>query len=110
MKKLLITLGLLPIVLGLLLAALIGVAIQQDKMSKSDLRFLVDLGKRHGPGAIVDVITRQVYGVDSASGADPSYGRTQIAGRGHAPWVLRGNLDGRPRMLQFALAPRLWAA
>jgi hypothetical protein len=82
MKKLLITLGLLPIVLGLLLAALIGVAIQQDKMSKSDLRFLVDLGKRHGPGAIVDVITRQVYGVDSASGADPSYGRTQIAGRG----------------------------
>ena len=109
MKKFLITVGLLPVVLALLLAALIGVAIQQDRMSKSDLRFLVDLGKRHGPGAIVEVITRQVYGV-SATSPDSSYGRAQITGRGHAPWVIRGNLDGRPRMLQFALAPRLWAA
>lgn len=110
MRKTLITLALFPILLMLMLTALIGIALQQDKMSKSDLRFLVDLGQRHGPGAIIEVITREFYGVDPASSPDPSYGRTQITGRGHAPWVIRGNLDGRPRMLQFALAPGLWAA
>ena len=48
--------------------------------------------------------------MDPAKKSDPSYGREQIAGRGYAPWVIRGNLDGRPRALKFALAPRLWAA
>ncbi|MDG2048235.1 MAG: DUF1080 domain-containing protein [Halioglobus sp.] len=110
MKKIVITLTLIPILLILLLAMLIGVALQQDKMSESDLRFLVDLGQRHGPGAVVEVITRQIYGVDPASDPDPSFGRAHTPGRGHAPWVIRGNLDGRPRMLQFALAPSLWAA
>lgn len=42
--------------------------------------------------------------------ADPSYGRIQVPGRGHSPWVIRSNLDGRPRMLNFALAPELWLA
>ena len=36
------------------------------------------------------------------------YGRRIHEGRGHAPWVLRTSLDGRPRMLSLALAPELW--
>lgn len=38
------------------------------------------------------------------------YGRELRAGRGHAPWVLRSSLDGRPRMLSLALGPDGWAA
>ena len=37
-----------------------------------------------------------------------AYGRRPIAGRGHVPWVMRSSLDGRPRMLHFALAPEHW--
>ncbi|MEH6584645.1 MAG: c-type cytochrome [Halioglobus sp.] len=42
--------------------------------------------------------------------ADPGYGRNLVTGRGHAPWVMRTNLDGQYRMLSFALAPDLWLA
>ena len=38
------------------------------------------------------------------------YGRVLAPGRGHAPWVLRSSLDGRPRMLSLALAPETWLA
>ncbi len=36
------------------------------------------------------------------------FGRRLVPGRGHAPWILRSSLDGRPRMLQLALAPGIW--
>lgn len=110
MKKLIGFLLLLPLVLCLLLAIIIGIAMQQNMLTSSDLKFLVDLGQRDGLGAVVATIRTELYGVDPEAEADPSFGREQVAGRGHAPWVLRGNLDGRPRMLEFALAPELWAA
>lgn len=110
MKKLLATLLALPLMAFLLLALVVGVALQQGIVSRSDLAFLYDLGKRSGIGAVVSVISQEVYGTDTSSANDPSYDRVQVAGRGHAPWVIRGNLDDRPRVIKFALAPRLWAA
>ena len=110
MKKIIAALLLLPLALILLVVLAFAIAMQQGIASKSDIAFLVDLGKRDGLGAVVATIRAQLYGVDPANVADPSYGREQVEGRGHAPWVLRGNLDGFPRMLEFALAPGLWAA
>lgn len=110
MKKLLAAFLALPLIFCLLLAILIGVSLQQGIVSRSDLAFLYDLGKRNGLAAVVGVISAEVYGVDASGDSDPSYGRVQIEGRGHAPWVIRGNLDDRPRVIKFALAPQLWAA
>ncbi len=110
MKKLLVALFGLTAVTALLLVVVIVVGLQTQTLSRSDLAFLVDLGKREGIGAVVSIIRTELYGVDLSNASDPSYGRQQIEGRGNAPWVVRGNLDGRPRMLKFALAPGLWAA
>ena len=110
MKKIVILLLSLPLIFALLVAIAAGIAMQQGIASKSDLEFLVDLGKRDGLAAVISTIKTELYGVDDSEISDPSYGREQIEGRGHAPWVLRGNLDGRPRMLEFALAPGIWAA
>jgi cytochrome c551/c552 len=110
MKKLLTALLLLPLVLVLLLGLVVLLAMQQYRVSQSDLAFLADLARRDGLDAVVATIRAELYGVDPEAEADPSYGRVPVAGRGHAPWVIRGNLDGRPRMLQFALAPGVWAA
>lgn len=110
MKKVFAALLLLPLVLVLLVVLTFAIAIQQGIATSSDIAFLIDLGKRDGPGAVISTIRTHLYGVDPSSVADPAYGRELVAGRGHAPWVLRGNLDGRPRMLQFALAPGIWAA
>lgn len=110
MRKLLAALLALPLILCLLLAILVGMALQQGMVSRSDLAFLYDLGKRNGISAVVAVISQEVYGTDTSSASDPAYGRVQVAGRGHAPWVIRGNLDGRPRVIKFALAPDIWAA
>lgn len=41
---------------------------------------------------------------------DPSYDRRAIDGRGHTPWVIRANVDNRPRMLNFALTDDIWAS
>jgi len=96
------------------LLAVIGLAAaviwQQEMISKKDFEFLVDLGQRQGLAAVVAVIKHEVYGPDLSTAADASYGRETVPGRGHAPWVIRGNLDGRARVLKFALAPNLWAA
>ena len=88
----------------------IGIAIKNSGASRSDIAFLQDLGKREGIGAVWSVIRSELFGVDASNAADPSYGRELIAGRGNAPWVIRSNLDGMPRMLSFALAPDLWAS
>jgi cytochrome c len=110
MKKLLAVVLAIPLVLILVVVLGFGIAIQQGIATKADIGFLIDLGKRDGLGAVYATIRAALYGVDPADVADASYGREQVAGRGHAPWVLRGNLDGRPRVLEFALAPGLWAA
>jgi len=110
MKKLLIALLSLPLVLTLLLVLAVSVAMLQGLLSRSDLQFLSDLAQRDGFDAVYATIKGELYGVDPDAEADPSYGREQVAGRGHAPWVLRANLDGRARMALFALAPGLWAA
>ena len=110
MKKLAYAIAFTITGLFLLLALVIVFALETGRMSRSDLDFLVDLGQRDGIGAVVQIIRTELYGVDESIAADPSYGRVQVPGRGHAPWVIRTNLDGRPRMLLFALAPDLWAA
>jgi cytochrome c551/c552 len=110
MKKIIATLLLLPVVLVLLLALTVAFAMQQGMVSRADLEFLKELGERDGLDAVVATIRTELYGVDPSITADPSYGRELVAGRGNAPWVLRGNLDGRPRMLAFALMPGIWAA
>ena len=110
MKKLLAVLLALPVALSLILAIVIGIGLQQGLMSRSDLAFLWDLGKREGISAVVSVVRAELYGVDTSNANDPSYDREQVQGRGHAPWVIRGNLDDRARMIKFALAEGLWAA
>jgi cytochrome c551/c552 len=110
MKKIITILLSLPLIFALLIVIATGVVMHQDIASKADIEFLIDLGKREGLGAVISIIRTELYGVDPSAMSDPSYGREQVEGRGHAPWVLRGNLDGRPRMLEFALAPGLWAA
>ena len=100
----------LIVLLSLVIAIGIGIAMQTGLLSKSDMRFLVDLGQREGAGAVISVIKAEFYGVDTSNSGDPSYGREPVEGRGHAPWVIRGNLDDRPRMLKFALRQELWAA
>ncbi|MFT4518409.1 MAG: cytochrome c551/c552 [Halioglobus sp.] len=110
MKKLITTLALILVMLTALGGLSINYVIKQGIASKSDLMFLLELGKKHGLSAVVAVVKLELYGVDESLVSDPSYGREQIAGRGHAPWVIRGNLDTQPRMLKFALQPGLWAA
>ncbi len=36
------------------------------------------------------------------------FGRRNFEGRGHSPWVLRSNLDGQTRRINFALRPGVW--
>ena len=110
MKKIVAVFFLFPLSLLALLAVVIGIAIQQDMLSRSDLEFLTELGKRDGLSAVLAVIRAEVHGVDLETAADPSYGRAQVEDRGHAPWVIRSNLDGRPRILLLSLAPNIWAA
>ena len=110
MKKLLIVLIGLPLLFGLLLVGASIYTVQSGIASRSDLEFLFDHARRDGIMAAYSTVKTHMYGVDLSEVPDPSYGREQVAGRGHAPWVIRGNLDDRPRILKFALAPDLWAA
>ena len=102
MKKIVIFLLAAPTIVILLFLLLLAVARQQGLLSKTDLDFLVDLGKRDGPGAVVATIRTHVFGVDPARVPNSAYARDPVDGRGHTPWVLRGNLDGRPRILELA--------
>ena len=110
MKKILAVLIAIPLVLALLFALGLYITVQQGIASRSELNELYNIAKREGVVAAYVTVKSHLYGVDLSTVPDVSYGREQIAGRGHAPWVVRGNLDDRPRMLKFALAPGLWAA
>ena len=91
MKKLITALLSLPLILALLVVLAVGIAMQQDIASKSDIEFLINLGKREGLAAVIATIRTELYGVDPSAISDPSYGREQVAGRGHAP-----HIPGRP--------------
>ena len=109
--KLLLRCVIYPVaILAVLLALLVGIAWQQELASEDDLKYLWELSKTEGWDAVFYVVKVELTGHDTENAADPAFDRFQVAGRGHTPWVLRGNLDGRPRMVQFALAPDLWAA
>ncbi|MCX2982295.1 DUF1080 domain-containing protein [Halieaceae bacterium IMCC14734] len=82
---------------------------QARLMTRSDFDYLVEVGSKHGPAAVWSIIAAELGG-SAEMATDPGYGRSLVEGRGHAPWVVRSNLDARPRMLSFALAPGIWAA
>jgi len=110
MKKLIAYLLLVLLILVLLTGLGVLGAMQLGMVSRSELAFLAHVGEQEGPGAVIAILQGELFGIDTAAVPDAAFGREQVAGRGHAPWVLRGNLDGRPRMLMFALAPGTWAA
>jgi cytochrome c551/c552 len=68
-----------------------------------------DFARANSFSALVAVLKVEFLGVADMA-TDPSYGRELVEGRGHAPWVIRGNLDEQPRMLSFALSPGIWAS
>jgi hypothetical protein len=97
---------------GLILALLLLISTvvwQQQLASRQDLEDLADIVRQQGLQAAIDVIQVELFG-SSEMATDPSYGRELVPGRGHAPWVVRSNLDSRPRILSLALAPGIWAA
>ena len=77
---------------------------------RSDLKILADTYENEGLAPAWALVRNELFGPSRAQEADPSYGRVEVAGKGDSPWVLRGNLDGRPRVLKLALAPDIWAA
>ncbi len=110
MKKLLLVCISLIVGLFLVLTLTATLLVQQQYVSKSELTYLYDLTRREGLSAAIETVRSHLYGVDLSNTPDPSYDRKPVAGRGHTPWVIRSNLDNRPRILLFALAPKLWAA
>ncbi len=110
MKKLITYLATAVLALGLLIGISVLGLVQFGMVSRSELAFLAHTAEREGIGAAYAIVQGHVFGIDTSAVPDPSFGREQVAGRGHAPWVLRGNLDDKPRMLMFALAPDTWAA
>ena len=110
MKKLITSLLLIAALVIILPALGVFAALQMGAVTRSELAFLNHLAQREGPAAVIAVLRGHLLGMEPSAVTDPSYGRQQVEGRGHAPWVLRGNLDERPRMLLFALAPETWAA
>ncbi|QFU75798.1 c-type cytochrome [Halioglobus maricola] len=96
-------------VLGL--AGALALVVWLGKLASwEDIEYLADKYEEEGIGPVLSVIKVELFGVDDALVADPGYGRIPVAGKGHTPWVLRGNLDGRVRTLKLAMAPQLWAA
>jgi cytochrome c551/c552 len=57
---------------------------------------------------LLDVIRNQFFPTPLEDNA--AFGRSRQPGRGHAPWVLRTSLDGRPRILSLALEEDIWLA
>ncbi len=86
-----------------------AVAWQQNLLTSQALVELAGLVRSQGLMTAITVIRMEVFGTGDQA-TDAGYGRVLVEGRGHAPWVLRSNLDNKPRMLSFALAPGMWAA
>lgn len=78
-------------------------------LNKQGIEEALDFVQHNSPAAIWQTVIMDL-GFYGDAEADPSYGRQTVPGRGHAPWVMRMNLDERHRILNFALAPGIWAA
>jgi hypothetical protein len=78
-------------------------------LNKKGIQEALDFVQHNPPATIWETVMMDL-GFYGDAEADPSYGRRLVPGRGHAPWVIRSNLDELPRVLNFALAPGLWAA
>ncbi len=98
-----------PVLTLVLLLVTTGVAWQQGMLNRKVVADLAELVRSQGLMTAVIIIRMEVFGSGDLA-TNPSWGRQQVAGRGHAPWVMRSNLDGHPRVLNLALAPDLWAA
>jgi cytochrome c len=110
MKKILKVL--LLSVTGVLLISVITTILvlwAMDMLNKKGIQEALDFVQNNPPATIWETVIMDL-GFYGDAEADPSYGRRLVPGRGHAPWVIRSNLDERPRVLNFALAPGLWAA
>jgi cytochrome c551/c552 len=111
MKKWLLR-ALLLYIPGSLLALILlttGLAWQQGLLTPKIMSDLAGLVRSQGLMTTITIVRMEVFGTGDQA-TDPGYGRQLVPGRGHAPWVLRSNLDDKPRMLSFALAPNIWAA
>ncbi len=80
-----------------------------DMLTRKGIYEAVGFVRTHSLAELVEVLTYEFGGTTDAQ-TDPSYGRETVAGRGHAPWVMRSNLDDRTRVINLALAPQLWLA
>ena len=78
-------------------------------LNRQGVNEALDFVEHNSPATIWETVMMDL-GFYGDAVADPAFGRELVTGRGHAPWVLRGNLDGEPRVLEFALAPGHWAA
>ena len=97
---------------GLLLSLLLLASLfiwQQNLISQKQLRMLIEYVRTQDTATVIAEIRAGLFGTDEWH-TDPSYDRQPVKGRGHSPWVMRGNLDQKPRMLSFALAPGVWAS
>ncbi|MEH6593362.1 MAG: c-type cytochrome [Halioglobus sp.] len=97
---------------GLLLSILLLASLviwQQNLISLKQLGMLIEYVRIQDTATVVAEIRAELFGTAEWE-TDPSYDRQPVKGRGHSPWVMRGNLDQKPRMLSFALAPGVWAS
>jgi cytochrome c len=94
MKKLAI--GVAVVFVGIFVLA----QIQLSGLSDSDRAMLSKIGTTE--------VLRLLRVLPRESHQNASFGRRSFPGRGHAPWVVRGNLDGETRRIQLALAPEVW--
>ncbi|MEP5570027.1 MAG: c-type cytochrome [Halioglobus sp.] len=100
----------LPLSLVAIIVLSFSVTWFAELVPRDDLRYLAGVYKSEGAGRAIALVRNELFGPSKAQMGDPSYGRIDVEGKGHSPWVLRGNLDGRPRMLKLAMAPEIWAA
>lgn len=99
----------LPLSLVAVLGMTFALIWSAELVPREDLEYLANTYRNEGIGRAWGLVRAELFG-SAAQATNPSYGRVEVDGKGHQPWVLRGNLDGRTRMLKLALAPGVWAA
>ena len=73
-----------------------------DRLNKKGFQEALDFVQNNPPATIWETVMMDL-GFYGDAEADPSYGRQLVPARGHAPWVMRSNLDERPQVLNFDL-------
>jgi len=82
---------------------------QMNMLNKKGINEALDFVTSHTIAETYGIVMGEVNGYDDFI-TDPSFDRQQVAKRGHAPWVMRSNLDEKTRMLSFALAENIWVS